>query len=358
MPSLPSRIAHHCPRHWVWHSFSVSANSMSRGVKQVCDFIEALPVGNLAKRAAVEMANIDISAMGRARHVRLRYCRELPFEPLAPASPRVSDRARGISQRGGSNAFGSRSRISGTRSSRPELRVAQSMQCSAGAQQNRVWINVSENVYNVRKVYPVLATSQPLSKARRVFKEHDGMLRTSDALRRGIHPRTLYELRDRGEIERVGRGLYRLVSAPLLTSPDLVAIAHRVPHAVVCLISALSHHGLTTQIPHAIDLALPSHAQVPRIKDIPLRVFWYSEPSYSAGVEAVTVDRVPIRIYSSEKTIADCFKYRNKIGLDVAIEALRAYRERRRKPDLKALTNFAQINRVLQMMRPYLEATF
>ncbi len=199
---------------------------------------------------------------------------------------------------------------------------------------------------------------QPLANARRIFKEYDGILRTSEALRRGIHPRTLYELRDRGEIERVGRGLYRLASAPPLTSPDLVAVALRAPLGVVCLISALSHHGLTTQIPHAIDVAFPSHAQAPRMESIPLRIFWYSEASYRAGIETFTIDRVSVKIYSPEKTIADCFKYRNKIGLDVAVEALRAYREKKRKPDLKALTTFAQIDRVMRVMRPYLEATF
>lgn len=202
------------------------------------------------------------------------------------------------------------------------------------------------------------ALAQPLAKARRVFKEHEGILRTSEALRWGIHPRTLYELRARGEIERVARGLYRLASAPPLMSPDLVAVTLRAPLGVVCLISALSHHGLTTQIPHAIDLALPSHAQAPRMESIPLHIFWYSEPSYSAGMETFTIDRVPVKMYSPEKTIADCFKYRNKVGLDVAVEALRAYKDKKRKPDLKALTTFAQINRVMRVMRPYLEATF
>jgi predicted transcriptional regulator of viral defense system len=95
---------------------------------------------------------------------------------------------------------------------------------------------------------------------------------------------------------------------------------------------------------------------VPRIDGIPLRVFWYSEPSFSAGVEVVTIDQVPVRVYSPEKTIADCFKYRNKIGLDVAIEALRTYRERTRKPDFQGLARFARIDRVDKIMRPYLEA--
>lgn len=192
--------------------------------------------------------------------------------------------------------------------------------------------------------------------ARQVFTEHGGMLRTSEAIRLGIHPRKLYALRDSGEIEPVGRGLYRLSTAPPLTSPDLVPIAIRIPRGVICLISALSHHGLTTQVPHAVDFALPSHAQVPKIDGVPLRVFWYSEPSFSAGIEVVTIDKVPVRVYSSEKTIADCFKYRNKIGLDVAIEALRTYRERTGKPDYQTLARFARIDRVDKIMRPYLEA--
>jgi predicted transcriptional regulator of viral defense system len=192
--------------------------------------------------------------------------------------------------------------------------------------------------------------------ARRVFTEQGGMLRTSEAIRLGIHPRTLYALRDDGEIEHVGHGLYRLSTAPPLTSPDLVPIAIRIPRGVICLISALAHHGLTTQVPHAVDFALPSHAQVPRIDGAPLRVFWSSEPSFSAGIEVVMIDKVPVRVYSPEKTIADCFKYRNKIGLDVAIEALRTYRERTRKPDFQALAKFARIDRVEKIMRPYMEA--
>jgi hypothetical protein len=134
------------------------------------------------------------------------------------------------------------------------------------------------------------------------------MLRTSDAIGLGVHPRTLYNLRDRGELEQVGRGI--------------------IPRAVICLISALAHHGLTTQVPHAVDVALPSHAQVPKLDGIPLRVFWYSDPSFSAGIDVISIDQVPVRVYSPEKTIADCFKYRNKIGLDVAVEALQTYCER------------------------------
>ena len=195
-----------------------------------------------------------------------------------------------------------------------------------------------------------------LVKARHVFASHKGMLRTSDAIRLGIHPRMLYRLRDRGELEQVSRGIYRLATAPPLTNPDLVSVAIRIPRAVICLISALAHHGLTTQVPHAVDVALPSHAQVPKLDGIPLRVFWYSDPSFSAGIDVISIDQVPVRLYSPEKTIADCFKYRNKIGLDVAIEGLRTYRERTRKPDYQALSKYAKVDRVEKVMRPYLEA--
>ena len=218
------------------------------------------------------------------------------------------------------------------------------------------WIETSDTVYNVRRFYPMPIADGGLVKARHVFTKHKGMLRTSDAIRLGVHPRTLYTLRDRGELEQVGRGIYRLSTAPPLTSPDLVSVAIRVPRAVICLISALAHHSLTTQVPHAVDVALPSHAQIPKLDGIPLRVFWYSDPSFSAGIDVISIDQVPVRVYSPEKTIADCFKYRNKIGLDVAIEALRAYRGRTRKPDYQALSKYAKVDRVEKVMRPYLEA--
>jgi predicted transcriptional regulator of viral defense system len=195
-----------------------------------------------------------------------------------------------------------------------------------------------------------------LAKARQVFVQHRGMLRTNEAIRLGIHPRTLYALRDTGEIEQVSRGFYRLSRKPALTNPDLVAIALRIPRAVICLISALAHHGLTTQVPHTVDVALPGHAQIPRLGAIPLRVFWYSEPSFSAGVQSVPIDGVAVRIYSPEKSIADCFKYRNKVGLDVAVQALRMYRERTRRPALKLISEFARVDRVEKVMRPYVEA--
>lgn len=182
------------------------------------------------------------------------------------------------------------------------------------------------------------------------------MLRTSNALRLGVHPRSLYALRDSGEILPVGRGLYRLATAPPLINPDWVTVGLRIPRGVICLISALAHHELTTQVPHYVDIALPSHAQVPQVKGIPVRVFWFPDRAFNAGIDVITLDRVSVRIYSPEKTIADCFKYRNKIGNDVAVEALRNYREKVRRLPVNKLLEYARICRVERVMRPYLEA--
>jgi len=194
-----------------------------------------------------------------------------------------------------------------------------------------------------------------IRRAEELFRRSGGMLTTGDALAAGVHPRTLYAMRDTGILLRVARGLYRLADQPPLGNPDLVSVALKVPHGVVCLISALAYHELTTQIPHEVYVALARGTERPRLDHPPLRVFWFTGEAFTEGIGRHEVDGVPIRVYSPEKTLADCFKYRNKIGLDVAIEALRLYRERR---PLKVhdLMRFARICRVGGVMRPYLEA--
>jgi len=194
-----------------------------------------------------------------------------------------------------------------------------------------------------------------ISEAIDLFRRHGGTLRTSEALALGIHPRTLYTMRDSGVLTQLSRGLYRLADLPGVSNPDLVTVALRVPQAVICLISALAFHELTTQIPHAVDVAVHSQAERPRLHYPPLRIFWFSGPAWSEGVETHTIDDTPVRIYSPEKSVADTFKYRHKIGLDVALEALKFYRQR---PDFDAdeLLRFGRICRVESVMRPYLEA--
>jgi predicted transcriptional regulator of viral defense system len=193
------------------------------------------------------------------------------------------------------------------------------------------------------------------SRAKSLFLRHGGVLRTKDALRLGIHPETLYRLRDSRQLARLGRGLYRLSDLPPLGNPDLVTVAMKVPCAVICLISALAFHELTTQIPHEVYLALPRGTEPPRLDHPPIRVFWFSKRVLDFGLEAHKLDGRRVRIYNPEKTIADCFKYRNKVGLDTAREALMLYLERRKK-NLNALLEAAEVCRVSRVMRPYLEA--
>jgi predicted transcriptional regulator of viral defense system len=182
-----------------------------------------------------------------------------------------------------------------------------------------------------------------------------GALRTGEALRAGIHPRTLYALRDNGELQQISRGVYRLAELPPLTDPDLVTVAKRIPHGVVCLISALAMHGLTTQIPHAVHIAVERGARCPVLDHPPLRVFLFSGAAFTAGVDERSIDGVPVRVYDAEKTLADCFKFRHRLGLDVATETLRTYR-RRRGANLQRVYQYAQVCRVSRVIRPYLEA--
>ena len=193
-----------------------------------------------------------------------------------------------------------------------------------------------------------------MTKARNVFLQAGGTLRTYQALQLGIHPETLYTMRDEGMLERVSRGLYRLSDLPALSDPDLLPVSLRVPGGVLCLISALSFHELTTEIPHEVYLALKRGAEPPRLEYPPLRVFWFTGAAFTEGVGTHVVDTVPVRVYSPEKTIADCLKYRNKLGLDVALEALKLYRDRGHMK-IEELLHFARVCRVEKIMRPYLE---
>ena len=197
--------------------------------------------------------------------------------------------------------------------------------------------------------------SMSFEKEKRAFSRSGGLLRTGAALRAGIHPRTLYDMRDAGVVEELSRGLYRLAELPALSSPDLVTVAAKVPAGVVCLISALAYHEITTQIPHEVHLALPRGTEPPRLKHPPLRVFWFTGCSFTEGIEPHKVDGIRLRVYSPEKTLADCFKYRNKLGLNTVLEAVRLYRSRKR-PNVDDLMKFALVCRVEKVMRPYLEA--
>lgn len=160
---------------------------------------------------------------------------------------------------------------------------------------------------------------------------------------------------ERGELVRVHRGLYAEPGAGLSEHHDLAIVAARAPEAIVCLLSAAAFHRLGTQVPHEVWIALPPRVWAPTIEHPSLHVVRFSGARYEDGVEEHLVEGVPVHVYSVSKTVVDLFRYRNKLGLDVALEALReGLRERR--CTLAELTHLAQRGRVLGPMRPYLES--
>jgi predicted transcriptional regulator of viral defense system len=194
-----------------------------------------------------------------------------------------------------------------------------------------------------------------IERAISIISGQGGTVRTSEALNLGIHPRTLYELRDSGVLESVGRGVFRLSGLPPLGDPDLALVSKRIPGGIVCLVSSLSLHDLTTQIPHFIHLALPRTARYPVIREIPLKVYRFSDASYRIGIVDYDIGGAVIQTYCPEKTIADCFKYRNKLGIDLILEALSNYK-RRTDISLPLILEYARANHVERQIRPYLEA--
>lgn len=193
-------------------------------------------------------------------------------------------------------------------------------------------------------------------KARKVIRQSGGVIKTSDALQAGIHPRTLYQLRDTGDLEQISRGIYRLTEIEPVSNPDFVIVATRIPNSVICLISALSFHEITTQIPHEISLAIPKESKPSMMEYPPVQFYKFSKESFLAGIEEYQIDGVTVKVYSPEKTLADCFKFRNKIGMDIVLEALKLYKSRK-KFDHKKILEYAKICRVDKIVRPYLEAS-
>jgi predicted transcriptional regulator of viral defense system len=198
--------------------------------------------------------------------------------------------------------------------------------------------------------------SRDLDAAVQVFRDRGGTLRTRDLISLGVHTDALYALRDSGRVVELGRGLYRLAEARENEHPDLAVAAARVPNAVVCLISALSYHNITTQIPSSVHLAVP-RGSYHRIK-LPIRVtvYRFDAATFNAGLEThETAGGVSLRIYCVARTVVDCFKFRNKLGLDVALEALRLARQRKRVQN-REFVRYARLLRVEKPMSPYLQA--
>jgi predicted transcriptional regulator of viral defense system len=189
----------------------------------------------------------------------------------------------------------------------------------------------------------------------KIFQDNHGVMKSSQLFEQGVQPRVLYAMRDSGLVVREARGLYRLANEQVWSDPDLAIVSLLIPKGVVCLISALYFHQITTQIPHEVYIALPRDSEKPRIKYPPTRFFWISPAPFKAGIERHRIDNVDIQVYSVAKTVADCFKFRNSIGMDVALDALReGLRQKKATPN--EVQQFARVDRVERVMLPYLEA--
>lgn len=182
-----------------------------------------------------------------------------------------------------------------------------------------------------------------------------GILRVKDLREAGIHPEYLRRLCEKGTLIRIGRGLYMPADAQLSANTGLAQASRRVPHSIVCLLSALRFHEIGTANPFEVWIALDQDVRQPQVEYPPLRIVRFSGKALTEGVERHRIESVPVRIYNPAKTVADCFKFRNKIGLDVALEALRDCL-RTKKCTYEQLWQYAKVCRVTEVMRPYLEA--
>lgn len=192
-------------------------------------------------------------------------------------------------------------------------------------------------------------------RTKKTFRVHNGFARTKDILKAGIHPRDIRSMADEGRIVRVKRGLYRLSEIPLVSDQGFIDLAHAVPKGVVCLISALSYFELTTFNPSVISIAIRRGSRRPKIQYPPVEFYYFSPKQFESGIEEITIGGYKVRIYSPEKTICDCFRYRNKLGLDIAKEGLSEYLKRKDR-DLEKLLEYAEICRVKPLIQTWLNA--
>jgi predicted transcriptional regulator of viral defense system len=187
-----------------------------------------------------------------------------------------------------------------------------------------------------------------------IFRQNNGILRLSVAIKKGIPRHIVYEMVRNRDLVQEARGLYRLADTEPLGNPDLVHVSLLIPKGIIFLISALYIHDLTTQIPRQVYIALPQGVKERKIDYPPLKVFHLSASPFGAGIERRTIDGITVKVYNKAKTVTDCFKYREQIGIDVALEALKDFMGQS-SPDVPHLMEYARINRVEKLIRPYVE---
>lgn len=192
-------------------------------------------------------------------------------------------------------------------------------------------------------------------KAKRILSKFKGPIRTVEMKNAGIHTRTISALVANGILEKLSRGIYQLTETEHSSNTDLAIVASKYPQAIVCLASALAFHDITTQIPHEASVALAKGAKEPKPDFPPVVTYRFGKKSLNSGVDNYTIDGVKVKIYCPEKTIADCFKFRNKLGMDIVIEAIKLYKIRK-KINMQKLIQFGKICRIEKIMMPYLEA--
>ena len=189
----------------------------------------------------------------------------------------------------------------------------------------------------------------------KVFKKHKGFARTKDILAAGIHTRNIKRIREKEQVVQVKRGLYRLADIPLISNQGFVDLARAVPGGVICLLSALSYYELTTFNPSVIAMAICRGSRKPKINYPPVEFYHFSKKQFEAGINKIKIKGHEIRIYNPEKTICDCFRYRNKLGLDIAKEGLSEYLKRKGR-DLEKLLEYAEICRIKPLLQTWLNA--
>jgi len=189
----------------------------------------------------------------------------------------------------------------------------------------------------------------------KVFKTHKGFARTKHILVAGIHPRDIKRARDKGQIIRMKKGIYRLAEIPLISNQDFIDLARAVPEGVICLLSALSYYDLITFTPSIVSMAICRGSRKPKIEYPPVEFYHFSKKQFEAGISKIKIRGHEIHIYNPEKTICDCFRYRNKIGLDIAKEGLFEYLKRKDR-NLERLLEYAEICRIKSLLQTWLNA--
>ena len=182
-----------------------------------------------------------------------------------------------------------------------------------------------------------------------------GLIRPRDLAQHGLPRIALTRLVRQGLLIRVSRGLYALPNRPVTENVSIAEVSRKYPQGIICLLSALRVHGLTTQSPFKVWLAIPNKSRLPKMEYPPLRIVRFSGVAFTEGIDEKQIDGVPVRITNIARTVADCFKYRNKIGLDVALEALEEALQNKRT-DINELWHYASVCRVTNIIRPYLES--